>query len=508
MKRYCVNCGAKLGEGNNFCARCGNKVAAEPNANSTNGQKSSGNKSNYSQPVNDGSKEEDIGRVDIQENYSAAIENTTVLFENAFVPDQQYKAVLGTSKVRLVPPSVSKEDVSKAFMDIFVQDKDTPVDIAWQIRNYEIETLLYPVRCFHLASSAKWTATSIWRHDEAYVEYEPKTIYIDYLGREHEHTGYDVFDDKGHYLFTERLESVGSAVVSGLIAERRRQFTPQQRMEPVTRYKTVTDDVQDTFGEVFDMESLELIVSAGNGRQEKFANWIKANSLQKYYKNSREAGNELHGFRVIPPAKSNNKAQNIAVDNAEKKVREKCWKDVPGDAAKNFEVEKIHTICKDLEVLLIPCYRVAYFYQGKNYEYWFNGVLNAQPFHEARPEFTYQAATPEADKRLLMAKEKRERSNRVFLGVSFGSLAVGFGLSIGLTSAIPALISMGIVGVVLLLIFRAKREYEEQERECQTRKETKKADLQKKKAAVAKIMMRGDITEGEKEKMIEQLQKE
>lgn len=412
---------------------------------------------------------------------------------------------IGASKIKTIPYSVNKNTVENAFENFIIQGDDAPLDIAWSSRNFQIDTILFPVRCFNVTYAANWSATSIWQHEEPYTVYEPNTIYFDFLGREHDSPGFDVFVN-GSYRFTERCESAGS-LLSAAVADERRPFTPQQRMEAVTRYNSVTDDIRQTTGSIGGASSFQPIIAFDDERQKGFADWVFNTPMHKVYAKSIDADNASTDCFVMPLAKSNAFAQSIAASNVKKIAEKQCRKDVPGDSIQNFHVEL--NADYDMEVLMIPLYRVIYEYQGKKYECWYSGMESRAPYYKSKPrdkKLKMQIKEGENISKEINAYEKKTRKRIGLLAVS--SFVFWIAGSLIFLSVIPTFISLGLIGVLFVWASKFNAQIEKNKQKQVLSKEEHLFRFKKIREDIMGITKRSDLSEREKEQKIHEILKD
>ena len=77
------------------------------------------------------------------------------------------------------------------WLELLMNIPDAPLDIAYKSK-YEIKREYYPFAIYSMDCHANWTARSIWEHTEEYQVQRTETVYIDYMGREHDRPFNDI----------------------------------------------------------------------------------------------------------------------------------------------------------------------------------------------------------------------------------------------------------------------------------------------------------------------------
>ncbi|MEN6470942.1 MAG: hypothetical protein ABFC62_05715 [Clostridiaceae bacterium] len=429
-------------------------------------------------------------------------ENEKTVLPGKLLPfEKDLPVKLGASKIKTIPYSLKPEAIEKAFENFLMQGDDAPVDIVWRSRNHQIQSILYPVRCFHVTYAADWSATSIWQHDEPYTVYEPKTIYLDFLGREHDSQGFDAFEN-GRYRFTERGESRGSMLLTAATGAELRPFTPQQRMEPVTRYNQITDDIEQTSGSIQDQSSFEPVITYDGPQQKEFAGWVLKTPVQKLYAKSTDANDVLTNCFVMPLAKTNQAAQSIAASSIKKIAAEKCKESVPGNLMEDFHIELKADY--DMEVLMVPLYRVVYHDQGQEFECWFRGWESSAPFYQTKPrdetlKLQVQKAA-ETSSEFEAYRKKTGKRMGLFMAATLVFWAAG---SLIFLSAVPTYIMVGLMAAWFVWVFKFKAEAEKNKQTQTLKKEESLSGFKKAREDILALTKRSDLSEPEKERKVQ-----
>ncbi|MBP0972483.1 MAG: hypothetical protein J5851_01095, partial [Oscillospiraceae bacterium] len=82
---------------------------------------------------------------------------------------------------RIIPFQYSGTELEEMFIKWIISFEDSPIDSA-AADIVSFVPVLYPAYQFIFKYNAKWSATSIWEHDESYTEYESKTFFVDKHG--------------------------------------------------------------------------------------------------------------------------------------------------------------------------------------------------------------------------------------------------------------------------------------------------------------------------------------
>lgn len=295
----------------------------------------------------------------------------------------------GDKRVYSVSFSVEQRKVEDEFLMWSRQKEEVPLDFMQKSQVLEIKKVYFPIRRFSdIHYHARWEAKSFWEHKEPYTVYESKIVYLDRLGHEHDSkVGAEMFEGSDF-----KAQAVSKTV-------------------PVTRYKTVVDDVEDTSGKV--------TINVENGyinynpkQREKFGEWFETiirNHSEKYqqYTHTEDYcvfdlyGNDEEAFSAI--------LEPQLVTHADELAKEK----IPGDRYEDYSHEKLE--CEyGVSVILLPIYHVKYTYNDSEYEYYVNGEKAEDIFVEKYPIDEEYVSTKN---KLTEELEKEADSSNLYIGL-------------------------------------------------------------------------------------------
>ena len=273
------------------------------------------------------------------------------------------------SNCQIVPFSLSENDVRDQFIDFVIDGENSPLDVAYKATIKDIKKEYYPVRCFDIEYSANWSATSIWEHKEEYTEYEPKTVYIDYYGKEHDKPGFDHFSN-GSYIGTSNFGGQG-----------KRPWKAQQTIKPVIKHKIVVDNVETTYGGIEKEKTFQPIITYENKSKQDFANWIVNFSRGGHILSESVL---LEKCDIKSLVETDEFAKSIAIENAKQIALKQCRAQIPGNRYEDFGMDDFET-ASQMIIYLYPVYYVCYTYNGIDYECWFSGNGSAGVFSYNKP---------------------------------------------------------------------------------------------------------------------------
>lgn len=387
---------------------------------------------------------------------------------------------------KVVPFSLTEEAVRERFLDYVIEGENTPIDIACNAVITTIKKALYPVRCFDVTYSAHWSATSFWEHKEPYTEYESKTIYIDHYGKEHSSPGFDMFHNG---------QVIGSSSSAG---KDKRPWRPQQKTIPITKYKTVIDNVEQTQGSIED-QSFQPIITYENPAEASLAQWVVGFPIKGNTINSTDK--LLENSVIMPLFETDGFAQKTAESKVQDIACAQCEGEVPGDRYRDLSVSNFNTRCS-MEIVLLPVFHIQYEYQGQQFECWRSGISNGNFFYCIKPQDTNIAAENEraANEIKLQKKQWLKFAAISFIGMPF-ALLIGFALFI--TSPIFGTLTF-IAGIVFEVLFIKKfltthqsvKNLKQSQSDYQTQ-------LIEKRRTIANIVKDPNINEEEKRKAVE-----
>lgn len=395
------------------------------------------------------------------------------------------------SKAKVTPFSISEKEIGNLFLGFVIQGDSTPLDVAQEAKITEVKKLFYPIRCFEVSYTARWSATSVWEHKEKYTVSETKTIYIDRDGGEHDHSGYDYTDRQGRWI-----PSISSDAI-------KHPWTPQQKVVQVPKSRMVIDHMERTQGDIGEDCTFQPIITHHKSDQ-SFAKWVGGFLKEGDYKAYQES--LVEGSEIQDLIETDDFARKQAESNAAGLARSACRREVPGDRHEEFDCEVYLSSDCPMEVVLIPIYCIAYEYEGEGYKCWLGGKANSNFFYITKPQDKELAAEKEQMAASVSSQKKlRLQSGAAALllppvGAFIGLLYLFANPLVGLM-LIAVSVAVGVVfGQKFLTAHRSVREQK------QTMEE-RSAALREKRRKVAEIVQNTGMNEEEKRQAIQEVLK-
>lgn len=390
---------------------------------------------------------------------------------------------------KVIPFNLSEKLLREEFLDFVIDGENTPLDVACNSIITEIKKYFYPVRCFNMYYSAEWRATSIWEHKEAYTEYQNKTVYIDYYGKEHNQPGFD-------YYYNGQV--IGSSSTGG---KGKKPWRVQQKTIPITKYKTVVDNIEETNGYIENQRSYQPIITYEKSADSKFYQWIVDLINKESYTDSTDE--ILSGCEIVPLVNTDNFAKQTAESNVQDIAINKCRRSVPGSRYENLKVN-IFDLDSSMEIVLLPVYKVKYVYQSKEYECWHGGIRNSNFFYYSKPQ---DAQLTEENERY--SKEIKDKKSLRLKLCALAFLAVPVALFFGFILRIARspfgdflFVSSIICEIVLLpMLYVIHNEIQNKKQALDNRLN----QLLDKRKSIANIVKNTDIDEEQKKILIQQI---
>ena len=390
------------------------------------------------------------------------------------------------TKSEIIPFSLTDKEIFDKWIDFLIRGNDVPVDIAYKSVIKSAKKEYYPVRCFNITCSAEWNAISIYEHRESYTEYQPKTVYYDMDGKEHDKPGADYTDITGKYS----RPSISSDAV-------KRPWTPQQKYIPVTKYKTVIDSEEPTYGKAGPITTFQPIITYAAANAD-FAKWVVSFSTKGH---TRYDQTLIEYTDVKDLIETDAYAKKTAVSRAMDIISERCKTQVPGNRYKGLTITGFD-YTSDMTIYLYPVYCITYTYNNKEYKCWLGGNGSSGFFYSGKP--VDENLHEKNKERLEVLKRKKSFRFKFGLGTFVGmpivlliafaaSIARGFG-AFGLAVTFLAQIVMIGVFCVLFVDVRNYKDYIENSNK----------EKQKIKTDIAEIVKATDIGANEKQQRIQQ----
>lgn len=250
----------------------------------------------------------------------------------------------------------SEAQAKQEWLGHLLDDDHVPLDVAYKA-TCQIQREYFPYAIYSVTCSGDWSATSIWEHVEEYQVPREETVYIDYHGREHKHSGNDREYRNGRSIDHYRR--------------------PMSRTVYDTEKRTVTDNIESTYGSVGPNTFAELIVTSDFPQ---LANWASHFSTDQFI----EADEAYLGrFRVIPETMKSSDAERSAKSAAINDLGRVGMRDVPGNRFEDFGIDATFLNVERADAYL-AVYHVFYEYEGEKFECYLSGGLNAADFFMER----------------------------------------------------------------------------------------------------------------------------
>ena len=390
---------------------------------------------------------------------------------------------------KTVPFSVTENQLREGFLDWIIQGNDTPLDVAYGAAIMRITKHFYPIRCFDITYSVDWTATSFWEHEEEYTEYESKTVYFDREGKEHKEPGFDYTDAQGRP--TVSIDSKGT----------RHPYRVQPKMVPVTKTRTIVDNVEQTQGGLDSETSFQRIITYDDATGEDFAQWIVDFSLESQTKST----DDLFADSVVMPLVQ---TEAFAWNEAKSKVadiaRGQCENQIPGNRYEDFQLFNFATRY-DMQIVLMPFYEISYRYQNQDYVCWLSGI--------AEDDFVY-CDKPEDDKikqenhraQDEIAQHKKERLKFGLIAfLAIPAVFIFFGLTFLIVNWIVGLLILLASGALEVLYYRKFSTHHQQVKELEQKHGSVLAQLAERRRAVAAIVRNTRLSDDEKRTSVQKI---
>ncbi|SCW69104.1 hypothetical protein SAMN02910456_02619 [Ruminococcaceae bacterium YRB3002] len=250
--------------------------------------------------------------------------------------------------------SKSEDQVKRELIYLLMNDKNAPLDVAFKTNFTSIKREYYPVAFIEVTCSAEWDATSIWEHEESYQVAREETVYIDYRGKEHKHSGSD------------------TEYVNGRSINHYRR--PMSRTVYDTKWRTITDAVQRTEGRVNPTTFTEIIWMGPESRKDMFFSWIDHVEHSQFLEVEHDY---LKEYDVIKAEKEQLDAVDEAKEDARIDIGNVASRDVPGNRYEDMYVTS-HVLSVNVVTHFLGVYHIDYEYSGKNYEYYSTGGTSSK----------------------------------------------------------------------------------------------------------------------------------
>lgn len=384
---------------------------------------------------------------------------------------------------KVIPFSIDEAEARKNFLDFIIQGDNTPIDAACSSVITTIEKRYYPVRCFFITYSADWNATSIWEHDEKYTDYQIKTVYIDYHGREHNSPGTDTEFKNGHSY------------------QHQRRYT--QKTIPVTKHKTVVDHIERTDGGIRN-NSFQKIYLNEEGKTGQMAKWLEGFIKQENY--PRETGKAESDSKIQPLYQTEEYAWQAILPQVKELALHDCEEEIPGSRYEDLCVT--HFLCEyDVEMVLIPTYYVAYSYGDAQYECWLSGIKGTEFYYVSKPQDADVATwNKEISERVSEARRKRFKYGAcAVLGALASMYIIPFCLTVSFGNNIPNLLAVLLTITCDIVIGLLFYKYFQLVKELENAKASFLSNSANKRKAIAEVVKNDVLTAEQQQEEIQRI---
>ena len=235
------------------------------------------------------------------------------------------------------------------WLELLVDMPDAPLDIAFKSK-CEIKREYYPFAIYSMNCDANWSARSIWEHTEEYQVQRTETVYVDYMGREHDRPFNDV------------------QTVDGKMVDHYRQ--PMNKIVYDTKKKTVVDAVQDSHGCVGPRTFSDRIALCGFPNLLTWAGHFSDKQLTEVEDDA------LSGCIIKNQSVSAAEADNQAEKDAFSELCSLASRSVPGDRYEDLEVFDLKINSVNRTDVYLAVYHIVYEYEGRHYECYISGSDN------------------------------------------------------------------------------------------------------------------------------------
>lgn len=385
---------------------------------------------------------------------------------------------------KLVPFSISEEQVRDRFIDWIIEDENAPIDVAYTAKITRIKKLFYPVCCFQITYSASWSATSIYEHQEEYEVYTPKTVYIDYKGRQHDRPGEDYLDDRGRQ--GPKLDTNTT----------RHPWQPQQIMERSTKKKTVVDSTERTWGNIGPYSNTERIAMPKERILKTFLEKADVSNAvscsDDYQKNA----------TILPFGASEQVAWQQADDLTFNLAASQGKEQVPGNRFTDFSVSNYRSQYS-MTAVLVSVYEITYEHNGKLYTCWLYGSGKDTFLCAEKPRDTYVEA--EVSKIKDEIGETTTTQIKVVLICAGMAVLAFFGFVYFFASAIVGILLMGISVYVISKQPKVWKNAKNKRTELEKVQSNYRELLLNKKKSIATIVKNKDMSWAEKDAAVKRI---
>lgn len=383
------------------------------------------------------------------------------------------------SSAKIIPFTLSNQDVKDSFLENIIKGDDVPVNIALESQITQINSFFYPIRHFHATYSADWRATSIWEHKEPYVVYDSKTVYIDREGREHSRPGADYTDRSGRY------PASGSNAV-------KHPWTPQQKIVQRTKYKTVVDRTELTNGYIDKEQYIGSVAYYEDDVAQGFKDWIHSFQVENQYLDY--ADELVKDKKIMHLLGTNEDALSKVKQNIWDIAVSQCKNQIPGDRYCDFDMQA-SLDGAHMDVILLPVFNIVYQYNKKKYECWCSGIRKDDFLFLEKPideELSFE-------RNQLLNEIKEKKNKRLILGIALVVVPIiGLGISLVNLSLIIFAVFI-VIEIVLVKLFQQMNQMIQQK---EKNIEERQNSLETQKQNVIKILKREDLSPEEKREYI------
>ncbi len=387
------------------------------------------------------------------------------------------------SKAQVVPFSITESEINQNFLDWIIIGDNTPIDIACNTSIKDIEKQFYPIRIVENNYIASWSATSIWEHEEEYIEKVQKKVYINpYTYRES--------TNEPPFL------NAPNPVPNDKTRPKSLPYKIAYKWFEEKRTKTVIDKVDHTSGSLNGKYS-QIVVTLADTNPD-LLNWLHTFSIDERIDKSDDIFSNIN---IMPLAETDLDAIEKTKSSVQAKAKEECKNEVPGTRYENFCVGNIKSDCK-ITVVLLPVYKITYEYEEKEYVSWFSGSTKDSACSNKKP----QDLNLVAKKAILDNELEEKKAIRLKSGlISFVAVPIG---------ALILLTMLGDLGVVALFvaiffeIFYIRKDFLPKHtavKECSDKINSHLYNLDEKRKKIARIVRQDNLTVDEQKARIKEI---
>lgn len=367
-----------------------------------------------------------------------------------------------------IPFGLTDEMVKISFLDAIASMPKAPLDAAAKAKIVKIEKIYTLCRIYDFDFQADWSATSIWEHKENYTEYTTEMVFVDEFGNE------------SKYKLSDKYKG------------------PVPKTVPVTKSKTVRDNVEQTYGSVIG-STTEFKVSATANTLSWVSNLFSKNEILNEAKETEDK------TAVKWEAILELEARKQALQSEEIEIHNRCAEEVPGNYYNDLRVNLIENNYELTEVWL-PLIMVTFEYEDTEYHLLLKGsaptVVSDMYFLSYPTDQAIVNGDNQYENQISSSKSKKTKSLviSIFLFIlSFYFSSTGSGI-INTIVFIAFLVGGGFFLYKFFSHKKILKSIDQKQNDIATERNAIRT-------SIAETMKRTDVSEEEKQKLIESLLK-